>query len=176
MEKNNIMKNEKSKAVLEMEKLDKKNVWKVWVLFGIGAVVGIVMSKGMSSLESYAELEGMGLGEILKSVEMLLVKISMWVLPIMTVLVSVILGRRIAVHGREVHQWDGEDEDYVNRIETKLSVDVICVEAFQIVSFLLYGFAFSNAILKSGAFTETGKLSLNYTLLLADIICFVGFL
>lgn len=112
---------------------DKKSFGKFIVMLIICLVIGFI--GGFCS--GYLSDPDTGLVQLLEKAGEKILEIAPYVYLAYGVIMAVIISVRVLKDKKIARKWDGEDEDYIEEAERKLSIDLSIVEMANIISMLL---------------------------------------
>ncbi len=116
-----------------IEQEDKKSIGKFILVLLSCVIVGFI--GGFCS--GYLSDPDTGIVQLFEKIGEKILEIAPYVYLAYGVIMAVIISVRVQKDKKNARKWDGEDEDYIEEAERKLSIDVSIVEMSTIVSMLL---------------------------------------
>lgn len=120
---------------------DKKAFGKfIWIMLACFVGGGMIGGLGMT-LVLGMNASGMSLVDIFEQVKPVISYGAAWILIAYTILLVAVLLIRLTKHMKQFQNWDGEDEEVYEKLDKKLSIDLLMTNILMLGEYLLFGIA-----------------------------------
>lgn len=131
-----------NKRIEQINREDSRAGKKFLVVLLISMTLGGILGGGTAHLGEYMTQEGMSFTEMLQWLTQGMVRAAQFVLIISNVIMFPVIIIRLKKHAKAAKEWDGEDEELIDKIEGDLLTDHFVISLQMMITLISYGVGF----------------------------------